>query len=323
MIKRNPIPTNFNPQNYNNHNLHEYTPYIIKDEQVIIDETWYNSLSKYIQQLISTRLKDKFTLGQVTVPHEYQVDNQLKQLTTIYHAYIDGFDYHVWYSPYIPNGPQSVKLIHIPDTTKKVLLQMHDTRKYIPNVHLSKLERKIQKHMMPNTSYFVRLSSTSGKNEKSVEPFDSPYKIIMHLSSVKLFVDQEFKRDKDTYLILVPWQNKIDTRNEFRIFIHNKKLVAASPQKYWELNQHSQEELEAIEYALTYIKFIDQVSYDTFVADVYIDIETRICQLIELNPFGAHSGAGASLFNWETDYDLLHGKNHDQIELRYVSAINY
>ena len=262
MIKRIPLPTNINTQDYNNHNLHEYTPYVIKDDQIIIDEFWYNSLNKYIQQLITTRLKGKFTLGQVTVPHEYQIDNQLKQLTTIYHTYIDGFDYHVWYSSYIINGPKNVKLIHIPDITKKVLLEIYETRKYIPNVSLAKLEKKIQKHMIPNTSYFVRLSSTSGKNEKSVEPFDNVHKIIMHLASVKLFVDQEFKKDKDTYLVLMPWKTQINPRNEFRIFIHNKKLVAASPQRYWELNQHSQDELDAITYTLTHISFINDVIYN-------------------------------------------------------------
>lgn len=324
MIKRVPIPTNFDRQNYNNNNLHEYTPYIVKDDQLIIDENWYNSLTKYIQQLIQTRTKGKFTLAQVTIPHEYQFETITKQLTTIYHTYIDGFDYHVWYSPYIPNGPQNSKLIHIPDVTKKVLLEMYETQKYIPNINLSKLEKKIRKAMMPNTSYFVRLSSTSGKNEKPVKPYDSPYKIVRHLASLKLFAEQEYKRDKDTYLILIPWLNQISSRNEFRLFIHDQKLVAASPQRYWELNQYSSEELETIEYALTHIKFINQVPYKTFVADVYIDIDTQVCHLIELNPFGPSSGAGASLFNWETDYDVLHNINHnDETELRYLSAINY
>jgi len=324
MITRKPIPTNINTQDYNNHNLHEYTPYILKDDTILIDETWYNSLTPYIQKLIQTRLKNNFTLGQVQVPHEYQIDNENKYLTTIYQSYLNGFDYNIWYSPYIINGPKNAQIIHIPDITKKVLLQMHESQKYIPDINLSRFEKKIRRHMTPNTNYFVRLSSTSGKNEKPVEPFNDVHKIITHLCSVKLFAEQEFSKDKDTYLILVPWQDKIDSRCEFRIFVVNKKLVAASPQRFWELQQYSIEELEDISYALTNIKFINDVIYTTFVGDVYIDIETKVCHLIELNPFGAHSGAGSSLFNWKTDYDLLHGINHyKEIELRYLSAINY
>lgn len=63
-----------------------------------------------------------------------------------------------------------------------------------------------------------------------------------------------------------------------------------------------------------------------FVADVYVNVNTKICHLIELNPFGAASGAGSSLFNWYKDYDLLYGINHDknkEIELRYLSIIEY
>ena len=35
------------------------------------------------------------------------------------------------------------------------------------------------------------------------------------------------------------------------------------------------------------------------------------CQVIELNPFGAYMSSGAGLFNWERDYETLHGFNLD------------
>lgn len=322
MIKRTPLPFNIKYEDYNNNNLHEYAPYIIRDDKIIIDQSWFSSLTSYIQRIIRTRLKEEFQLELLQIPHEYQPTHP--KLSTVYQAYIDGFDYHVWYSPYIPNGPQQVKLIHLSDMTKKVLLDIYEKKRPNYDKNLEKLHKKLRKHMMPNTEYFIRLSSTSGKNEKAVKPFTKPTDIIDHITSVKQFVVQEYSRDKDTYLVLIPWMdiNNFDTNYEFRIFVHNRKLTAASPQKYWELRQFSQEELEVIEEALLNIPFINYSPYDSFVADVYVDVNTRKCHLIEFNPFGPASGAGASLFNWREDYDQLHS-NKNVTELRYLSAISY
>ena len=241
MIKRRPTPTNINFEECNNNNLWEYTPYILKDDTLIIDDQWYASLTSYTKRLLESRLKKQFKLDSVPLPHEYQIDNKQKQLTTIYHTYIDGFDYHVWYNPI--NGPQNVKMIHIPDLTKKIMLDIYEKKRTIQDLKLETLKRKIQKHMIPKTKYFVRLSSTSGKNEKLIKPFTDANDVLEHITSVKLFVDREYSRDKDTYLILVPWINKIDPRCEFRIFVVDRRLTAASPQRYWELHQHSQEEI--------------------------------------------------------------------------------
>ena len=87
------------------------------------------------------------------------------------------------------------------------------------------------------------------------------------------------------------------------------------------IRDSTQEELEGFEEALSNLTFLDHIPYHTFVADVYIDTSTHTCHLIELNPFGAHCGAGASFFNWVTDYDVLYGLK--PAEMRYLSAINY
>ncbi len=63
--------------------------------------------------------------------------------------------------------------------------------------------------------------------------------------------------------------------------------------------------------------------YKDFVGDVYIDMDEKVCKLVEVNPFGAHCGAGSGLFNWITDYDILYGNSSEEPELRYLSIINY
>jgi len=247
----------------------------------------------------------------------------------MYRTYIDSFDYHLWYNPALKNGPQKVKLIHITPEIKHALIELYESKcnnnKLSNNKLINTFKQQIEKNIDPCTKYFIKLSGTSGKNEKSINMFDNADEILKHLVSVKLFVDQEYKRtDKETYLILVKWDDKIDLRYEFRIFVVNNKITGISQQSK-KLFNYSQEELETIEKALNNISFINELPYDTCILDVYIDMENCICNLIEINPFGAHCGAGASLFKWDDDYDLLNNNNlinNHIIEFRYLSIIN-
>lgn len=318
-IRRKPMPLNTNTQLCNNNNIHEFAPYILTDDgKLIIDQDWFNSLTDYIKDLIDKKLKDKYILDKVIIPHIYQIDNQDRLLTIVYQSYLDGFDYNIWYSPDIPNGPKNVTIIQISDSEKKALLNKNVSS-------LIGLEKQISDKMINGNLYFIRLSSTSGKNEKPVRPFEKPKDIVEHLMSVKLFADREYNRDKDTCLIMMPWQQIISNRCEFRIFVVNNKLTAASPQIYWKEHSYTTDELEVFQEVLSNIPFINKVIYNTYVADVFIDIDTKQCHLIELNPFGPASGAGSSLFNWISDYDILHGLNNEnnEAELRYLSIINF
>ena len=341
-IKRCPMPCNINKSDYNNNNLHEYDPYILSEDgkSVIIDKEWWkNNLTDHIRNLIHTRLQGLYTINKVDVPHPLQTDNDMKVLQKVYQSYIDGYDYNIWYPKITTNNNinktlSGVHMIKISDEVKRCLL--FDVN---PDQELTDFERSIQQIIdtdnnnpninntnNSNKKYFVRLSSTSGKNEKAIRIFTNAHDIVRHLTSVKLFAYQEYQRTKDSYLILIPWNDKVLPRYEFRIFVVNNRLVAVSPQKWWELNQYTGDELELLESAFSNIDFIDsnQCPYQTFVSDVYVDTETSKVKLIEYNPFGAHSGAGSSFFNWITDYDLLHDtKAIEYAEFRYMSAINY
>jgi hypothetical protein len=333
MLLRNPSYPDHN-RICNNRNLHEYAPYIITDNGNVIDTEWWKSLSGYCQELIIERTNNNFSIKKISMPHNFQFDNKEKFLSTVYRCYLDSFDYHRWHNPNLINGPKNVSLVPITTQLKEIMLDIYASQKsycdYIKDIKvenieiLKSFEKEINKVLEanPNTEYFIRLSSTSGKNEKSVEPFSTSLDIISHISSVKLFVDQEFKRfEKDTYLIIMPWNNNIEPRSEFRIFVVNDKLTAVSQQNRHDLYQYSKKELKIIEHALNDITFLTNTPYGTFVGDVYIDLESKTCKLIELNPFGAHSGAGASLFNWIDDYDILHGNS--QPEFRYLSIIAF
>ena len=328
MLIRKPIYPDKDALVCNNRNIHEYCPYVIKDNTNVIDKRWWDTLTPYCQNLIRTRIAN-FVLDDVSIPHEFQFDNNEKFLTNMYKSYIDSFDYHVWYPliEQLNDTPKNITMIFIPVELKVIFVELYEQQKswksYVDNQVVKKFHDELSS-CMKEIEYFVRMSSTSGKNEESVNIFASADDIIQHISSVKLFVDQEYRRlNKDSYLILMPWNYAIEAKYEFRIFVVDGILTSVSQQNRYDLYNYTAEELEIIVNALNNISFLKSCGYATYVGDVYIDMETEVCKLIELNPFGAHSGAGAALFNWKTDYDILHGKNDSQPEFRYLSVINF
>lgn len=323
-IVRHPVSFPVNKSDYNNNNLHEYDPYILRNDKIVIDKTWWNSLTDYIRNRISCKID--FELDDLIIPHPIQKDNKCKMLKIMYQSYFDGFDYNIWYRHDIPNGPKNVRMVLISNNIKMILKTMFMTGTNNKSEELLEFKNQIDKIMVGNVPYFVRLSSTSGKNENSLKPLYNSDQVIKHITSNKLFVFQEYDiLDKDSYVIMMPWNTIIDERYEFRIFVVNGKLTAISIQKWFDIIQHTQEELKIFKHALSNIKFLDSFETKTFVADIYVDMETKECHLIEVNPFGAHCGAGSSLFNWIEDYDILHGNNGDnhKIQLRYLSCIKY
>ncbi len=224
----------------------------------------------------------------------------------------------MWYQHIkeLPCAPKDVQLLEIPIDVKSLLLRGEQP----PDM----FKQQIDDVLDGGQEYFIRLSSTSGKNETPVRPFSNSFEIIEHLKRCKLFRSREYERDKPTYLILIPWNSMIDARNEFRIFVCDGVLCCASPQYWWETHNYSSDELDIIQFVLadsTNFEFMKQLPFNTFIADVYIDMDTSSFRIIELNPFGAHCGAGSSLFNWIDDYRLLHGLN-DESELRYLSIVD-
>ena len=332
-IIRKAIYPDFTQLSYKDNNFYEYSPYYIKSNQNVIDKEWWNSLTDYCKELISSRLNNDFILDKVEIPHETQLDSN-KFLYTVYRSYIDSFDYQMWY-PVNSNeemkamySAKDVKIIKINDNIKHILIKKYFSEKLSENeeIELNEFCKIIEKNIDLDKKYFIRLSGTSGKNEKNIKYFTSTEDILYHLSSVKLFIEQEYKRIKPTYLIMMEWNESIDLKYEFRIFVYNKKITGISQQSK-KLFNFTQDELDLIELSLN--KFIESnivenLPYDTFILDTYIHInqdKDGYCKIIEINPFGAHCGAGSSLFQWDKDFEVLHG-NSDKVELRYLSIVN-
>ena len=331
--------------------MYEYDPFYQTKEDantMYIDRKWWNLQCNYAKQLITSRIHN-IELTDIEIPHE----NWIKQcgdtvlLKQMYFSNLEAYDYNVWYNENIENGPKNVFIIDIDADDKEILKKIFDSqttaleKKTYGIENLLNLKQKIQNCIdkneilgksLHNCGIFARLSGTSGKNEIRLKPLHSIEQILNFLTKNILFLKQEYKKDKITKLVVMPWNNNLDDRYEFRIFVYNGKLTGISQQKWFQLYQYSKEELDLITSAMKNLEFIKDVPYNTFVGDVWIDIKESNCGgddlkseskciLIECNPFGAHCGAGSSLFEWTKDYNQLYGNNGNVCEFRYLSIL--
>jgi hypothetical protein len=322
MLKRVPIYPDIN--NVNNGGIHEYDPYIFVDNQLLIDKKWWNTLLLNTQTQIEKQF-DSFELIDINFPHS--ADNNSQILKRLDQIYLDSFDYHIWYNNQLEDGPRNVKKIHINQDIKTALINRHYHRETNTD-HILHLQTMIQDQIDIGQKYFMRLSTTSGKNAREIVPIESVNEIMDNLIKNEIFVKREYLRDKDTYLILIPWNNKIQKQNEFRFFVKNGKITGITQQWWNILFNYTQNDLDIFEKAFSNISFLNMIPYTDYIADIYVDMDLHICKLIEINPFGAHIGAGSGLFNWITDYAQLYDDSNgdsysNEIEFRYQSIINY
>ena len=311
-MKRICLPSDIEYGDYNTNNLHENDPYIVTDDgELIIDKEWWDhDVPEYSKELIRRRVE--FKLGKVEIPHEIMLD---MDLVVIYQAYQEGFEFPHWYK-----NIQEMKdtiVIKLNPMMKQLFVQNKDEK----DKDMSLVREYINSKIGKDGLWFVKTGCTSGKNESALQPLKNGDEIVDRLLEIREFQHRDFAIvDKDTYIIIRPWNDKINARNEFRLFVVNRKITGASPQKWAQCHNYTEDELDIVENSILNADLLRFSPYDTFVADVYIDFDTKICHLIEFNCFGDHSGAGSSLFNWRTDRDILYGLT--QPELRFLSPIN-
>lgn len=280
---------------------------------------WENQISQSARDRITARLNERLNVehrvtDDLVFPHRVYTG---PEMDVLYHSYIESFDYHEWFNP---NHPMSLPDIFSRELTaaEKTALKLgEDTASSFASLH-EWVESVFETVKSP---LFMKLSGTSGKNEKPLYPLQTSAEVMRRLQSVDEFRKREYDvLDKRTDVILMPWRHDLDPRYEFRVFRFKGKTTGASQQHWSRLYQYSSDELESIERALLSAKFDGLPG--TMVTDVWIDIEKQHCHLIECNVFGCHSGAGSSLFRWLDDADVLHGRTNVP-ELRYQSILQH
>jgi len=311
-------------ESINTNNHLEYTPYAYNGNHIVMDSTWWNDelssvskdiIEKYMSLAgIKKVLVDKYFF---VVPHARAESNEDM---AIYHAYLDSFDYQ----HFLKAAPKGA--VSIPFTEDEKLVLQRVTKKRLlggkamneeEQKEFDTLIKKIGEHACPKEGWFVRLSSSSSKKETFVHPNRTAVEIINYLTCSKKFYDAEYTIAKDTCLILIPWNDKIKKRNEFRLFIKNKMVTGVSQQHVYDKFDYSSEELKSVEAAISNIPWMSDVPYKSFVADVWIDFSLKECHLIECNPFGCYNATSSSLFKWLCDASMLNGEKKPY-QIRYV-----
>jgi len=101
--------------------------------------------------------------------------------------------------------------------------------------------------------------------------------------------------------------------HEFRCFVTNHHLNAISQYHCYTKFPSLQDTKYVLHIRDVITSFHESIktgfaNLPDYVMDVVVFPHNWTCQVIEVNPFGAHMSSGAGLFNWEKDEDLLCGK---------------
>lgn len=105
----------------------------------------------------------------------------------------------------------------------------------------------------------------------------------------------------------MPWNPEISKRNEYRLFVHNSRLVALSQQQWYRNVGISREMvIIATQAASEFVENITKaLEWPDMVVDAWVDYKNKIWHLIEINPGGISMSSGSSLFEWKADVKIL------------------
>ena len=178
--------------------------------------------------------------------------------------------------------------------------------------------------------YFVRTENVSLKyGQHGVGPY---YSIKQIMESLVSSVDGHtpiYPDTKEIVLYLIPFNDKINDSNEWRVFVNNNKITAISQQACYSkfkpdhflettnitdiINTKNLLETYAkiiVDYFESTIKHKIKLSNSyTYDFSVYYDETTNNLKpyFIEPNSFGKEYAAGSALFHWLLDEDKLYG----------------
>ena len=210
---------------------------------------------------------------------------------------------------------------------------------------------------LANNEYFVKISSISGKDtvyavddsadnsdDNGVDndsPVSDSYchtvnieceemwkilnyetiKLIMTSTSAvcKYLLDSEriaSNISSDSYLVFRKWID-YNIEEEFRCFIHNKKLVAISQYEYGTDLPDIIKKPDIIKAKISFFidQIMDRIPFNNIIIDVAYHWADNNVYFIEFNDFGKESDTDAGLYDWIHDSCILYGET-DNVDIR-------
>lgn len=163
---------------------------------------------------------------------------------------------------------------------------------------------------------FVRTAYKSTKNDVGIKPVENGIQALTLLaSSNEILKWISETNDENTYIAVLPWEERINNSNEFRVIIDQGK-VKTFCQQHWfvdvgldhtKIKKYVESTINQIE------KLVIKLDYYDVVLDLWIDENDNI-HFIEANPGGRWACSHSGLVKW-TDNDIWH--NDNVVHVRY------
>ncbi|KAL2879851.1 hypothetical protein SGCOL_004896 [Colletotrichum sp. CLE4] len=199
---------------------------------------------------------------------------------------------------------------------------------------LSKLSAEMEKRtegLQTGTpaGYFIRTSHCSPKDADggNLQPVNSMRETLTKLVSSKRIVQAllglyyQFNQDAespDNQLYVFPYFTHLDRLSEWRCYVKESHIVAISQSRFYQPNYAgiTDKMLSKLVFQAhrLWSRIVPDLDFKSCILDVYaevLDPDFEV-KLIEINPWGAHSGSGSLLFHWLDDASILDPEQHDR-----------
>lgn len=203
----------------------------------------------------------------------------------------------------------------------------------VPEMHREELGAVAQAWqatgLLSSPPYFARLERCSLKDGAlGAGPFCSAQDLVAGLVTswrAQAQLARAVPPGSTLEVFLMPWQADMDPRHEFRVFVHEGRVTAASQylassHAGWddgapETTAHLHGLAAAAQQLCDHLRQRAPRLPGSFTLDVLYRRGGRM-RLVEVNSFGASMAAGSALFHWLHDHDRLHGRFLPEVEVR-------
>ena len=259
---------------------------------LIAEKIWYKN-HKYL-----LKGKHDITLVDKIDKNAYRQSIEFKNL---YNDYLD----HYNYERDMTIMEKEVSFVHMnTDELRDILSGVYKVDKLDEDIKYkswyNKLEETINKY---SNRCFVRSERVSAKNDGGKKIISNADECLLYLGKSQDILKSLCElRTNNTYIVVMPWNDKIKLSNEFRVFILNGKIKAISQQKWYIYAGLTRQYIHNIINDLYHgcIEICKKLPYIDASLDVWIDEDNKV-HLIEANPGGRWCCSASMLFNWTED----------------------
>lgn len=192
-----------------------------------------------------------------------------------------------------------------------------------PHMYDDELEEYLErnKHLghIFDKPYFVRTNRNSLKNGvHGAGPYTDLKSVIESICTTTDTHTCFYEDDDECTVYLWDWKSELNKDREFRLFVHEKRLVAISQQHLYKTNEwlinKTDDEIKTIVAQIneSFEKDIKPKIHHLTSYSVDFALVNDEGYFIEINSFGKEYASGSALFHWLIDEDIMYGKKEEQ-----------